>query len=131
MQNTSNGAIQPYRLFPKLQNIRPADRCGILRLPLPTPRTAKRHTKAAEQVVEVWRDGEMIGCFYAHAVARRRFIAFISKHLTGARMDTRDLAAPDCIMALQSTIPRSTRMRRAGFSWTAQPQKTPPPQNVT
>jgi hypothetical protein len=64
-------------------------------------RRTKRHTKAAEQVVEVWRDAEMIGSFYAHAVARRRFIVFISKHLTGARMDTRDLAAPGCIMALQ------------------------------
>jgi hypothetical protein len=36
-----------------------------------------------------------------HRIAGRRFVVFISKHLTGARMDTRDLAAPGCIMALQ------------------------------
>jgi hypothetical protein len=57
--------------------------------------------ETAEDEVEVWHDGNFLGSFYAHAVGGLRFVCFISKHLTGALTDTRDLAAPGCIMALQ------------------------------
>jgi hypothetical protein len=69
--------------------------------PRAIPAHAIEQIETAEEVVEVWYDGEFIGSLYGHAVSGRRFVCFISKHLTGARMDTRDRKAPGRIMALQ------------------------------